>query len=53
MYPIRVDIILFACVMVHLQRVFGKASTLEVMQYIKAFPEIHSWFYLMNHLYIL
>ena len=32
MYPIRVDIILFGCVMVHLQRVFDKPSTLEVMR---------------------
>ena len=31
MYTIRVDIILFGCVMVHLQSVFDKPSMLEVM----------------------
>ena len=31
MYTVRVDIILFGCVMVHLQRVFDKSYTLEVM----------------------
>ena len=31
MYTIRVDIILFGCVMVHLQKDFDKPSILEVM----------------------
>ena len=39
MYQIRVDIILFGCVMVHLQKVFDKPSTLEVTLTQKRFPK--------------
>ena len=52
MYPIRVEIMLFGCLMVHLQRVFDNPKT-RSYAYIKAFPKIRSWFYLINHLYIL